>query len=91
MQNPRRKLQVALLAEPKTPPGVERVYVMVNVRAARRYGIYPRSFSIPDEGGARVWYAREYPVRAETPYVNHFVVRHSPVPGLRLRSGPLRG
>ena len=32
-------------------------YVMVNVRAARRYGIYLRSFSIPDEGGARVWYA----------------------------------
>ena len=58
VQNPRRKLQVALLAEPKTPPGVERVYVMVNVRAARRYGIYPRSFSIPDEGGARVWYVK---------------------------------
>ena len=50
--------------------------VMVNVQAARRYG---RSFSIPDEGGARGWYAREYPVRAETPYVNHFVVRHSQV------------
>ena len=33
-------------------------YVMVNVRAARRYGIYPRSFSIPDEGGARVWYVK---------------------------------
>ena len=31
---------------------------MVNVRAARRYGIYPRSFSIPDEGGARVWYVK---------------------------------
>ena len=33
-------------------------HVMVNVRAARRYGIYPRSFSIPDEGGARVWYVK---------------------------------
>ena len=33
-------------------------YVMVNVRAARRYGIYPRSFSIPDKGGARVWYVK---------------------------------
>ena len=32
--------------------------VMVNVRAARRYGIYPRPFSIPDEGGARVWYVK---------------------------------
>ena len=33
--------------------------VMVNVRAARRYGIYPRSFSIPDEGGgARVFYVK---------------------------------
>ena len=30
----------------------EAVYVMVNVRA------YPRSFSIPDEGGARVWYVK---------------------------------
>ena len=32
-------------------------YVMVNVRAARRYGIY-RSFSRLDEGGARVWYVK---------------------------------
>ena len=29
VQNPRRKMQVALLAEPKTPPGVERVYIIL--------------------------------------------------------------
>ena len=29
MQNPRRKMQVALLAEPKTPPRVERVYIIL--------------------------------------------------------------
>ena len=58
-------------------------YVMVNVRAARRYGIYQRSFSIPDEGGARVWYVKTTEGISETPYVNHFVVQHSPVPGFR--------
>ena len=29
VQNPRRKMQVALLAEPKTPPGVEHVYIIL--------------------------------------------------------------
>ena len=29
VQNPRRKKQVALLAEPKTPPGVEHVYIIL--------------------------------------------------------------
>ena len=29
VQNPRRKMQVALLAEPKTPPGVKRVYIIL--------------------------------------------------------------
>ena len=29
VQNPRRKMQVALLAEPKTPPRVERVYIIL--------------------------------------------------------------
>ena len=29
VQNPRRKIQVALLAEPKTPPGVEHVYIIL--------------------------------------------------------------
>ena len=29
VQNPRRKMQVTLLAEPKTPPGVERVYIIL--------------------------------------------------------------
>ena len=71
-----------------SPYITSRMYVMVNVRAARRYGIYLRSFSIPDEGGARVWYIS---CTRRDAYVNHFVVRHSPVPGLRLRSGPLRG
>ena len=33
-------------------------YVMVNVQAARQYRIYLRSFSIPDEGGARGWYVK---------------------------------
>ena len=66
-------------------------YVMVNVRAAR---LYPSRFQYrtraePESGKCKR--PREYPVRAETPYVNHFVVRHSPVPGLRKRSGPLRG
>ena len=31
VQNPRRKMQVALLAEPKTPPGVERVYIILRM------------------------------------------------------------
>ena len=29
VQKPRRKMQVALLAEPKTPPGVESVYLIL--------------------------------------------------------------
>ena len=29
VQNPRREMQVALLAEPKTPPGVEHVYIIL--------------------------------------------------------------
>ena len=29
VQNPRSKMQVTLLAEPKTPPGVERVYIIL--------------------------------------------------------------
>ena len=32
VQNPRRKMQVALLAEPKTPPGVERVYLILAMK-----------------------------------------------------------
>ena len=32
VQNPRRKIQVALLAEPKTPPGVECVYIALAMK-----------------------------------------------------------
>ena len=35
VQNPRRKMQVALLAEPKTPPGVEHVYIIASERSER--------------------------------------------------------
>ena len=38
VQNPRRKMQVALLAEPKTPPGVERVYIIILCALAMKCG-----------------------------------------------------
>ena len=40
VKNPRRKMQVALLAEPKTPPGVEHVYIILRALAMKCGGFF---------------------------------------------------
>ena len=56
---------------------------MVNVQAVRDILKVVFTRAEPEAGVYVKTTEDKYPVRTETPYVNHFVVRHSPVPGLR--------